>query len=143
MHARDYRSRVRAEVVRTHIGPGTLEEAVQEYINRNAGLHDLSLLVEVRIYTSTRNFNSDALVYSTLVSLSCDLRACRVQEVLRALRRNPRLSLEVDYEVVALFVRETVRLAWDCANLAHPLDVALAFDGELFDDLKCVVRAVL
>ena len=67
---------------------------------------------------------------------------CCVQEVLRALRRNPRLSLEVDYEVIALFVREAVRLAWDCANLAHPLDVALSFDGELFDDLKCVPRAV-
>jgi hypothetical protein len=105
MHARDYRSRTRADLIRTHIGPDTLEEATQSFINRNVDLYDLSYMV---------------------------------QEVLRALRRNPRLflPLDVDYDVITGFVREAVRLAFECSCLAHPLDIALSFDAELFDDLK-------
>lgn len=63
-----------------------------------------------------------------------------MQEVLRALRRNPRLflPLDVDYDVITSFVREAVRLAFECSCLAHPLDIALSFDAELFDDLKYV-----
>ena len=60
------------------------------------------------------------------------------QDVLRALRRNPRLylPLDVDFDVIQAFVRETVRFAWEASALAHPLDVALAFDAEVFDDNK-------
>ena len=42
-----YKIRVRSNLVSTHIGPNTLEEAVQDYINRNADLFDLPGLVSV------------------------------------------------------------------------------------------------
>ena len=47
MHAREYRSRTRSDLIRTHIGPDTLEEATQSYINRNVDLYDLSYMVQV------------------------------------------------------------------------------------------------
>lgn len=49
MHARDYRSRTRSDLIRTHIGPDTLEEAVQSFMNRNVDLYDLSYMVQVCI----------------------------------------------------------------------------------------------
>ena len=58
MHARDYRSSTRADLIRTHIGPDTLEEATQSYINRNVDLYDLSYMVQVgrlKALTDTSN----------------------------------------------------------------------------------------
>ncbi len=40
--------RVRSQLVGTHVGPETLEERVQDYINRNCDLYDLAALVSVR-----------------------------------------------------------------------------------------------
>lgn len=39
--------KVRANLSITHIGPETLEEAVQDYINRNSDLYDLPGMVSV------------------------------------------------------------------------------------------------
>lgn len=41
----DWKSKVRSTVCRTHCGPETLEEAVQNYINRNVDLYDLPCMV--------------------------------------------------------------------------------------------------
>ena len=43
-----YKARVRTNLVTTHVGPETLDEAVQDYINRNTDLYDLPGLVNVR-----------------------------------------------------------------------------------------------
>lgn len=43
----DWKSKVRSTVCRTHCGPETLEEAVQNYINRNVDLYDLPCMVSV------------------------------------------------------------------------------------------------
>lgn len=52
--------KVRANLAATHIGPETLEEAVQDYINRNTDLCDLTGMVAVSI---------PCLVYSSYISL--------------------------------------------------------------------------
>ena len=39
--------KVRANLSITHIGPETLEEAVQDYVNRNCDLYDLPGMVSV------------------------------------------------------------------------------------------------
>ena len=43
----NFKSRVRSNLVTSHLGPETLEEAVQNYINRNPDLYDLPGLVSV------------------------------------------------------------------------------------------------
>ncbi|XP_021352379.1 mitochondria-eating protein-like isoform X5 [Mizuhopecten yessoensis] len=42
---RQFKMKVRANLAATHIGPETLEEAVQDYINRNTDLYDLPGMV--------------------------------------------------------------------------------------------------
>ena len=61
-----------------------------------------------------------------------------LQDVNRALNRNPRLYLppEASYVIIGTFIREACKLAWGCSALAHPLDIALATDAELYDDHK-------
>ena len=41
--------KVRSNLAITHVGPETLEEAVQDYINRNTDLYDLPGIVSVSI----------------------------------------------------------------------------------------------
>ena len=41
--------KVRSNLAVTHIGPDTLEEAVQDYINRNTDLYDLPSIVSVSL----------------------------------------------------------------------------------------------
>ena len=48
LHFRDYKARVRADMIRTHYGPETIEEAVQNYVNRNVDLYDAHPMVQVR-----------------------------------------------------------------------------------------------
>ncbi|KAK3762573.1 hypothetical protein RRG08_020652 [Elysia crispata] len=102
---RSFKMKTRANLAKTHYGPDTLEEAVQDYINRNTDLYDLPGMVA---------------------------------DVIRALNRNPRIFLPPDtsYAVCQPFVREAVKLAWQMSALAHPLDIAVATDAELFDDTK-------
>ena len=61
-----------------------------------------------------------------------------VQDVIRALNRNPKIFLPPDttYAVIQPFIREAVKLAWQMSALAHPLDIAVATDAELFDESK-------
>ena len=49
-----YKMRVRSNLSVTHMGPETLEEAVQDYINRNTDLYDLPALVSVSICITMR-----------------------------------------------------------------------------------------
>ena len=48
----NYKMRIRSNLASTHLGPETLEEAVQDYINRNTDLYDLPALVNVSRVTS-------------------------------------------------------------------------------------------
>lgn len=44
---RQFKMKVRANLAKTHYGPETLEEAVQDYVNRNSDLYDLPGMVSV------------------------------------------------------------------------------------------------
>ena len=44
---RSFKMKTRANLAKTHYGPDTLEEAVQDYINRNIDLYDLPGMVAV------------------------------------------------------------------------------------------------
>ena len=57
---------------------------------------------------------------------------------MRALNRNPKLFLpaETSFSIIQPFIREACKLAWNMSALAHPLDVSVAGDGELFEDGK-------
>ncbi|XP_023931204.1 mitochondria-eating protein isoform X2 [Lingula anatina] len=102
---RQFKLKVRSNLAATHVGPDTLEEAVQDYINRNTDLYDLP-------------------------SLQAD--------VVRALNRNIKIFLPADisYNIIGTFIREACKLAWQMSALAHPLDIAVSSDAELFDDYK-------
>jgi len=43
---------------------------------------------------------------------------------------------EASYGLIQPYIREASKLAWECSSLAHPLDVALATDSELYDEYK-------
>ncbi|XP_048776362.1 mitochondria-eating protein-like isoform X5 [Ostrea edulis] len=105
MAFRQFKMKVRANLAATHIGPETLEEAVQDYVNRNTDLCDLTGMVA---------------------------------DVIRALNRSPKVSLPPDatFSIVQPFIREACKLAWNMSALAHPLDIAVATDAELFDNNK-------
>ena len=65
--------------------------------------------------------------------------ACyKFQDVIRALNRSSYIFLppDVSYNVIAPFIREACKLAWNMCSLAHPLDVAIGVDAELYDDNK-------
>ncbi|XP_062580945.1 mitochondria-eating protein-like isoform X4 [Saccostrea cucullata] len=102
---RQFKMKVRANLAATHIGPETLEEAVQDYINRNTDLCDLTGMVA---------------------------------DVIRALNRSPKVFLPPDatFSIIQPFIREACKLAWNMSALAHPLDIAVATDAELFDNNK-------
>ena len=70
---------------------------------------------------------------------------CGVQAVKETLRRSVRIALPPSFrvETVAPFVRECCRVAWECSALAHPLEVAPAYENELFDDRRSAVTAPL
>ncbi|XP_060070228.1 mitochondria-eating protein-like [Ylistrum balloti] len=102
---RQFKMKVRANLSATHIGPETLEEAVQDYINRNTDLYDLPGMVA---------------------------------DVIRGLNRNPKIFLPPDctFAIIQPFIREVCKLAWQMNALAHPMDISVATDAELFDDTK-------
>ncbi|XP_046579448.1 mitochondria-eating protein-like isoform X7 [Haliotis rubra] len=52
---RQFKMKVRANLAKTHYGPETLEEAVQDYINRNSDLYDLPGMVSDVIRALNRN----------------------------------------------------------------------------------------
>ena len=63
-----------------------------------------------------------------------------LQDVIRALNRNPKIFLPPDttFAVIQPFIREAVKMAWQMSALAHPLDISVATDAELFDSTKYV-----
>ena len=62
--------KVRSNLAITHVGPETLEEAVQDYINRNTDLYDLPGIVSVSIIRA-----------SVLLAFSCQCD-CRLSSYL-------------------------------------------------------------
>ena len=50
-----FKLKVRSNLVTTHVGPDTLEEHVQDYINRNTDLYDLAGLVSVSKTNCVKN----------------------------------------------------------------------------------------
>ena len=62
-----YRSKVRSTLQITHSGPETLEEAVQNYINKNGQLLDVHSIVQVprRQYIYNLHFQPQTHVQST------------------------------------------------------------------------------
>lgn len=51
----EWKIRVRSTVALTHVGPETLEEAVQDYINRNVDLYDMPRMVSDVLVSLNRN----------------------------------------------------------------------------------------
>ncbi|PAA90755.1 hypothetical protein BOX15_Mlig011670g1 [Macrostomum lignano] len=102
---RAFKSKVRSQLLISHMGPDTLEEAVQDYINCHTDMFDLHLMV---------------------------------QDAIRGLTRNYRLYLPpgIGYDVLTPFLREMCHLAWGMSALAHPVDAAVGYDGELFDEFR-------
>lgn len=47
---RQFKMKVRSNLAITHTGPETLEEAVQDYVNRNVDLYDAPGMVSVCTY---------------------------------------------------------------------------------------------
>ncbi|KAL5012841.1 hypothetical protein ScPMuIL_011392 [Solemya velum] len=99
---RQFKMKVRANLAASHIGPETLEEGVQDYVNRNTDLYDLPGMVS---------------------------------DVIRGLNRNPKIFLPPDctFTIIQPYIRESVKLAWQMSALAHPLDISVATDAELYD----------
>ena len=60
------------------------------------------------------------------------------QDVIRALNRSPKVFLPPDatFSIVQPFIREACKLSWNMSALAHPLDICVATDAELFDNNK-------
>jgi len=48
-HFNEWKLRLRSQLAITHVGPHTLEEAVQDHINRNLDYFELTSIVSVRI----------------------------------------------------------------------------------------------
>jgi hypothetical protein len=46
-HFNEWKLRLRSQLAITHIGPGTLEDAVQDYINRNVDYFELPTIISV------------------------------------------------------------------------------------------------
>ncbi len=67
------------------------------------------------------------------------------QDVINAMNVNPRISFppEVDFVLISTLIRETCRVAFAMQTLDPPLDLAFASDGELYNDSKSVLCAVL
>lgn len=124
----DWKIRVRSTVAITHTGPETLEEAVQNYINRNVDMYDLPVMTSVRI------LKQEIQIFFILRFI----KFFYLKEVILALTRNPKLSLPagVTFSVISSFIREACRIAWEMSTLAYPLDTALAIDGEVMDETK-------
>ncbi|XP_060554359.1 mitochondria-eating protein-like isoform X4 [Ruditapes philippinarum] len=113
---RQFKMKVRSNLAITHTGPETLEEAVQDYINRNVDLYDAPGMVST---------------YNGLGTVS-------LWDVIRKLNVNPSIFLPPDttFAIVQPFIRECVKTAWQMSALAHPLDIAVSSRAELYDDTK-------
>lgn len=125
-------------------GFDSLEEAVQDAMNRCSS----SCSLEVDSIARVRRYSVIVLALAVRCSAHrhIGLRLCdgmlsgpgHMQAVKETLRRSVRLALPPSFRVesIAAFVRECCRVAWECSALAHPLEVAPAYENELFDDRR-------
>lgn len=113
----------------TLTGSESLEDVVQDYINRNLDYFEIASIVSVRISFSSIPVEQNSHYLSSLS-----------QEVIDSLHRNPRISLPLGttYSLVNTYIREACRVAWHMQCLVYPLDIAFASDAEVFDDTKYV-----
>jgi hypothetical protein len=91
--------KVRANLAATHIGPETLEEAVQDYINRNTDLCDLTGMVAVSYYNSTSSGITKIAVIYKHFSLQSNLVISRRQ------RKKIQISNDLRYQDKWLSIR--------------------------------------
>lgn len=100
------RIKIRSTLVLTHVGPETIEEAVQNYIDRHRSeLYETADLVDDVV----RALEHNPGLY---------------------------LPAGVSFMVIHPFIRESCKLAWSMLALPRPLDIAPAASLELFDDSK-------
>ncbi|PIK45098.1 putative mitochondria-eating protein isoform X2 [Apostichopus japonicus] len=61
-----------------------------------------------------------------------------VEDVLAAMNRHPVISFpaEVNFRILTLFIRETVKVAWSMTALPSPINIAPAREGELFSEKR-------
>lgn len=64
---RQFKMKVRSNLAITHTGPETLEEAVQDYVNRNVDLYDAPGMVSV----CTWNYLHPYPAFSTPLTITC------------------------------------------------------------------------
>lgn len=65
---------------------------------------------------------------------------CGTQDVIRSLNRNTKIFLPLDtsFAIIQPYIREACKLAWQMSALAHQLDIKVASDAELYDDMRSV-----
>jgi len=97
----EWKIRVRSTVALTHLGPETLEEAVQNYINRNIDLYDLPCMTFEVILALTRNpkISLPAGVSYSVIS-SFVREACRIAWEMSTLAYPMDTALAIDAEVM-------------------------------------------
>lgn len=67
------------------------------------------------------------------------------QDVINAMNVDPHISFppEVDFGLISALIRDVCRVAFAMQTLDPPLDLAFASDGELYNDIKSVICAVM
>lgn len=71
---REHKMKVRSNLAITHVGPETLEEAVQDYINRNTDLYDLPGVVSVCVNISVHHNRLKQQLYYLLIVVQVELQ---------------------------------------------------------------------
>jgi hypothetical protein len=120
----DWKLKAKSIVLISHRGPESLEEAVQDYINRNVDLYDLPSMVNVCFFCFY--FVTLALFYFFLKRVTSNLN----------LNPKIRLPLGINYSIISSFIREACRVAWHMACLAYPIDILFSLDTEIVDESK-------
>lgn len=94
----NFKMRIRSTLAPVHIGPGTLEQALQHYINRNPDLYNLTDMVsEVMRNVDRRRVLPDGVSSSVIRSFIRE--ACRVSWGLASLPRPLETLPASDYEL--------------------------------------------
>lgn len=97
----EWKIRVRSTVSITHIGPETLEEAVQDYINRNVDLYDMPRMVSDVLVALNRNPKISLPCGVTYSVISQFIReTCRMAWEMTALAYPLDTAFALDAEVI-------------------------------------------
>ncbi|KAI0216399.1 Mitochondria-eating protein [Lamellibrachia satsuma] len=114
----NFKVKVRSNVAATHLGPETLEEAVQDYVNRNSDLYDLPGMVADVIRYLNRNpkiFLPPEISYSVIQPFVRE--ACKMAWGMSALARPLDIAVSADGE---LFEDSKYRRSYD-SEFSAPL----------------------